>query len=88
MATHSNILAWKIPWTEEPGRLQSTRFQSQTQLNMQRIFCSEYLGQTKAGFLFKRKNLPHSMLALIQKIHELLDGLALFEKNVKRWSHF
>ena len=24
MATHSRILAWKIPWTEEPGRLQST----------------------------------------------------------------
>jgi len=24
MATHSNILAWRIPWTEEPGRLQST----------------------------------------------------------------
>ena len=23
MATHSNILAWKIPWTEEPGGLQS-----------------------------------------------------------------
>ena len=23
MATHSRILAWKIPWTEEPGRLQS-----------------------------------------------------------------
>ena len=23
MATHSNILAWKFPWTEEPGRLQS-----------------------------------------------------------------
>ena len=23
MATHSNILAWKIPWTEEPSRLQS-----------------------------------------------------------------
>ena len=22
-ATHSNILAWRIPWTEEPGRLQS-----------------------------------------------------------------
>ena len=22
MATHSTILAWKIPWTEEPGRLQ------------------------------------------------------------------
>ena len=23
MATHSSILAWKIPWTEKPGRLQS-----------------------------------------------------------------
>ena len=22
-ATHSSILAWRIPWTEEPGRLQS-----------------------------------------------------------------
>ena len=24
MATHSSILAWEIPWTEEPGVLQST----------------------------------------------------------------
>ena len=23
MATHTSILAWKIPWTEDPGRLQS-----------------------------------------------------------------
>ena len=34
MATHSSILAWEIPWTEEPGRLQS-RSQSRTQLRMQ-----------------------------------------------------
>ena len=27
MATHSSILAWKIPWTEEPGRLQSLGLQ-------------------------------------------------------------
>ena len=27
MATHSNILAWKIPWTEKPGGLQSTGWQ-------------------------------------------------------------
>ena len=27
MATHSSILAWKIPWTEEPGRLQSVGLQ-------------------------------------------------------------
>ena len=27
MATHSSILAWRIPWTEEPGGLQSMRLQ-------------------------------------------------------------
>ena len=30
MATHSSTLAWKIPWTEEPGGLQSIGFESQT----------------------------------------------------------
>ena len=33
MATHSSVLAWKIPWTEDPGRLQSMgsqKRQSQT----------------------------------------------------------
>ena len=33
MATHSSILAWRIPWTEEPGRLQFMGLQSQTQLS-------------------------------------------------------
>ena len=27
MATHSGILAWRIPWTEEPGGLQSMELQ-------------------------------------------------------------
>ena len=29
-ATHSSVLAWRIPWTEEPGGLQSLGSQSQT----------------------------------------------------------
>ena len=33
MATHSSILAWKIPWTEKPGGLQSMGSQSQTRLS-------------------------------------------------------
>ena len=34
MATHSSILVWEIPWTEEPGGLQSVGSQkSQTQLS-------------------------------------------------------
>ena len=32
MATHSRILAWRIPWPEEPSGLQSTGSQSQTRL--------------------------------------------------------
>ena len=32
MGTHSCILAWRIPWTEEPGGLQSIESQSQTRL--------------------------------------------------------
>ena len=39
MATHSSILAWRIPWMEEPGRLQSmgsqrVRHDSATSLNL------------------------------------------------------
>ena len=33
MATHSSILAWKIPWTEEPGGLQSVELQSRRRLS-------------------------------------------------------
>ena len=33
MATHSSALAWKIPWTEEPGRLQSVGLLSRTLLS-------------------------------------------------------
>ena len=33
MATHSSILAWRIPWTEEPGERQSLGSQSWTWLS-------------------------------------------------------
>ena len=38
MATHSSIVAWKIPWTEEPGGLQS--LESQTELKQAKSCCS------------------------------------------------
>ena len=37
MATHSGILAWRIPWTEEPGSLQSEGSQSQTELSNKHV---------------------------------------------------
>ena len=33
MATHSSVLAWAIPWTEEPGGLQFVASQSRTRLS-------------------------------------------------------
>ena len=35
MKTHSSILAWKIPWTEEPGGLQSIGSQKRVTHNLQ-----------------------------------------------------
>ena len=47
MAPHSNILAWKIPWTEEPGRLQSMGSQSQSDMTKQLHFhfSLSYIGE-------------------------------------------
>ena len=40
MATHSNVLAWEIPWTEEPGGLQSMGSQkNRTQLSTHTHWC-------------------------------------------------
>ena len=36
MATHSSVLAWRIPWTEEPGGLQSMELHSRTLLKQLR----------------------------------------------------
>ena len=44
MATHSSILAWRIPWTEQPGGLQSVGLQkSQTQITNTTIPTSQAL---------------------------------------------
>ena len=40
VATHSSILAWEIPWTQEPGRLQSVGSQkSRTRLSDKHTSC-------------------------------------------------
>ena len=44
MATHSSILAWKIPWMEEPGRLQS--------MGLQRVDTTEQLHFTSEKYIF------------------------------------
>ena len=39
MATHSSVLAWRIPWTEEPGGVQSMGWQSRTGTRLSRPHC-------------------------------------------------
>ena len=53
METHTSILAWKIPWTEEPGRLQSMGPQSQTQLSDETITTTRVTHS-----MFSRDNAP------------------------------
>ena len=47
MATHSSIFAWEIPWTEEPGGLQSMGSQSWTQLSNSHIHTHNVLETLK-----------------------------------------
>ena len=49
MATHSNILAWEIPWTKEPGRLQSMGSQSWTPLGTHCGHCLQTEGPSSDG---------------------------------------
>ena len=58
MAIHSSILAWRIPWREEPGRLQATGLQSRTRLS--------YFTETRQYAPHKEKDtLIHNYSAVI-----------------------
>ena len=54
MATHSSILAWRIPWTEEPGRVHG----SQRVLSI----CKQELYNNSVLFLLCNGMLPHYKL--------------------------
>ena len=60
MATHSSILSWRIPWTEEPGRLQSMGSQrvrhNRATKHSTVIWClTEFIGLDYDKFLFSIK---------------------------------
>ena len=69
MATHSSILAWKIPWTEEPGRLQSIRSHSQTQRSFRiRVWWQAHVAQEMHDILSWSSPQPHSRMNEPNKI--------------------
>ena len=64
MAIHSSTLAWKIPWTEKPGRIQPTGFQSWTRLkwlNMHSSYRQMFSGH---GHRFWSQTLVHLLCCL------------------------
>ena len=55
MAPHSRILAWKIPWTEEPGGLQST--DGDCNREIKRHLCLEKKAMTKLDSILKIRDI-------------------------------
>ena len=65
MATHSSILTWRIPWTEEPGRLRVHGVaKSQTRLKQLNTHCYRVLLVYK--YTFMRKFDKENFLQLVQ----------------------
>ena len=72
MAIHSIILAWRIPWTEETGRLQSVGSESRTELTTIMIVWASLVAQSV-------KNLPAVQETWVQSLSwedRLEDGMA------------
>ena len=65
MATHSGILAWEIPWTEEPGVLQSMGSQSPARMSWTCLICLSFI---KSSTLCKGL----SPLSSLIKVHKML----------------
>ena len=90
IATCSSILAWKIPWTEEPGRLQSMGSQSQTQLSTQQLHCpypkkpdkAENAGGCTKGWTREMNASQLSSLLLFPVVYRLLFAIALILKHI------
>ena len=53
MATHSRILAWRIPSTEEPGELQSMESQKESDTT-ERVHRRRYSGRYNSGYVILR----------------------------------
>ena len=59
MVTHSSILAWRIPWTEEPGRLQTMGLQ-----RLKRLSTQEYILIADVKQQQITKHLLHTLVSI------------------------
>ena len=77
MAPHSSTLAWKIPWTEEPGRLQSMRSLTVTKTKIKHNYTL-----TRRAIIKKKDNIKFG------KDVERLESSYIACGNIKRQSQF
>ena len=64
MAIHSSSIAWKIPWTEEPGRLQSTGSQ---RLGHDRVDTTRLYTQTNTHYLILPESSNFLLISQVRK---------------------
>ena len=76
MATHSSTLAWKIPWTEKPGRLQS--------MGLQRV---RHNWATSLS-LYLHHVMKHKKSQSLFRMKEMCWGKQFLEKDVIKKTHF
>ena len=80
MATHSRILAWEIPWTEESGGLQSIGVaKSQIQLNYETTTTTNQSLHMSFSLSFAQLNAKHSLAFLSGKSLSFLKHLTQIE---------
>ena len=98
MAAHSSILAWRIPWTEEPGRLQSMGLQSRNDWATNVQGCTALRNASQVLFSFcgccgasltvqKVKNLPamrETWLWSLGQVDPLKKGMAT-HSSILQW---
>ena len=72
MATHSRVLAWEIPWIEEPGRLQSMGSQRVVSDSLQPLDCStpgsSVPGIFQVRILFKQYSINSCYFTLFLRV--------------------
>jgi len=82
MATHSSILAWRIPWTEELGGLQSTgRKESDTTERLHFHFHTKVTSSSRAFFSI---SIPLKSLTKKKKIKNKIKSLTMIVKRGRK----
>ena len=90
MATHSSILVWRIPWTEEPGELQSMGLQKVRQDRATFTFTFSHghsagrLDSLQGTYDIKGWHGSFQDLAHLKKLHPTLNGISLHQFNLRR----